>query len=260
MCQISPRGSHESNGDAERTLQQVRRMARVYLAHVRQKTGSVFPSRSPWWAWALRHADVDVQQISCSCRYRDKAVFQNAAQSVRSTWCAFAGASHAVSLRLLVGQELSDGRTHCGEQSWCVSRASGLKIDRGLELVGWCRHWHGMDSVANSGDNERETSQFMTMNEPVWNAPPSTTPCACLDPSSETYWRRFERSGAAKTCWRGAREVTSTTGGRELCESTSNGRSNAARPRRRHLLAFRHHPLLLRRSHLQSICLERQPK
>ena len=41
-----------------------------------------------------------------------------------------------------------------------------------------------------------------------------------------------DRSGAART-WRGAREVTSAPGGRELCESTSNERSNAARPRRR---------------------------
>ena len=31
-------------------------MARVYLEHVREKTGSEFPPKSPWWAWALRHA------------------------------------------------------------------------------------------------------------------------------------------------------------------------------------------------------------
>ena len=49
-------GLAQANGAAERTVQQVRRMARVFLAHVREKTGSVFPSSSPWWAWALRHA------------------------------------------------------------------------------------------------------------------------------------------------------------------------------------------------------------
>ena len=33
-CQVSPKGSHKSNGAAERTVQQVRGMARVYLEHV----------------------------------------------------------------------------------------------------------------------------------------------------------------------------------------------------------------------------------
>ena len=28
----------------------------VYLEHVREKTGSEFPPKSPWWAWALRRA------------------------------------------------------------------------------------------------------------------------------------------------------------------------------------------------------------
>ena len=35
-CQTSPKGSYESNGAAERTVQQVRGMARVYLEHVRE--------------------------------------------------------------------------------------------------------------------------------------------------------------------------------------------------------------------------------
>ena len=55
-CLVSPKGSHESNGAAERTAQQVRGMARIHLKHVREKTGSKFPRKSPWWAWALRHA------------------------------------------------------------------------------------------------------------------------------------------------------------------------------------------------------------
>ena len=53
--QVSPKGSYESNGAAERTEQQVRGMARVYLEHVREKTGSEFLPNS-WWAWSLRHA------------------------------------------------------------------------------------------------------------------------------------------------------------------------------------------------------------
>ena len=34
-------------------MQQVRGVARVYLEHVRETTGSEFPAR---WAWTLRHA------------------------------------------------------------------------------------------------------------------------------------------------------------------------------------------------------------
>ena len=45
-CQVSPKGSHESNGAAERIVQQVRGMARVYLEHVREKTGCEFPPKS----------------------------------------------------------------------------------------------------------------------------------------------------------------------------------------------------------------------
>ena len=55
-CQVSSKGSHKSNGAAERTVQQARGMARVYLEYVREKTGYEFLPRSPWWAWALRHA------------------------------------------------------------------------------------------------------------------------------------------------------------------------------------------------------------
>ena len=56
VCQIPPKGTHESDGAAERTVQQVRGMARVYLERVRELTGSVFPPNSPWLSWALRHA------------------------------------------------------------------------------------------------------------------------------------------------------------------------------------------------------------
>ena len=47
-CQVSPKGSHESNGAAERTVQQGKGMARVCSEHVREKTGSEFPPKSPW--------------------------------------------------------------------------------------------------------------------------------------------------------------------------------------------------------------------
>ena len=50
VCQVSPKGSHnKSNGAAERTVQQVRGMARVYLEHAREKTGNEFPPKTPWW-------------------------------------------------------------------------------------------------------------------------------------------------------------------------------------------------------------------
>ena len=79
-CQTSPKGSHESNGTAERTVQQVRGMARVYLEHVREKTGSEFPPKSPWWAWALRHAGVGLQQISCESGHARNTIRQDQAQ------------------------------------------------------------------------------------------------------------------------------------------------------------------------------------
>ena len=53
---VSPKGSHDSNGAAERTVQQVRGMARVYLENMCEKTGSEIVPKCPWWAWALRHA------------------------------------------------------------------------------------------------------------------------------------------------------------------------------------------------------------
>ena len=53
-CQVSPKGLREPM--EIRTVQQVRGMARAYLEHVREKTGSEFPPNSPWWACSLRHA------------------------------------------------------------------------------------------------------------------------------------------------------------------------------------------------------------
>eukprot|EP00975_Prorocentrum_lima_P033290 6986154-Prorocentrum_lima.AAC.1 len=52
VLQASPRGSHESNGAAERTVQQVRGMARVFLEYIKDRTSEEFP----WWTWALRRA------------------------------------------------------------------------------------------------------------------------------------------------------------------------------------------------------------
>ena len=54
--QVSPVGSHQSNGAAEKAVQQLRGMARVYLEHIKDKTGVLFGATSNWWAWALRHA------------------------------------------------------------------------------------------------------------------------------------------------------------------------------------------------------------
>ena len=148
VCQISPRGSHESNGAAERTVQQVRRMARVFVEHVREKTESVFPPSSPWWAWTLRHAAWTYNRFHVPADTRTTPYSKNAAPSVRSTcvtaWRTYFGQKarrasaeepDAVCIRLLVGQGLSHGRTHCGDQSGCVSHSSGSKSDRGQELV-----------------------------------------------------------------------------------------------------------------------------
>jgi hypothetical protein len=54
---VSPVGSHESNGGAERAVQTVRGLARVYLDALQAKTGCTeMPASSPWWSWAIRHA------------------------------------------------------------------------------------------------------------------------------------------------------------------------------------------------------------
>ena len=101
----------------------------------------------------------------------------------------------------------------------------------------------------------------MTTNEPVWNAPLSTTPRAHGDPPSETCWRRFERQ--IRSCENLAR----CAGGHLRARRTRALRINLERTiqrrqtqeaHRRHWLAFRHHPLLLRHPHLQSMCLERK--
>jgi hypothetical protein len=54
---VSPVGSHASNGGAERAVQMVRGLARVYLDSLRAKAGAkTLDARSPWWTWATRHA------------------------------------------------------------------------------------------------------------------------------------------------------------------------------------------------------------
>ena len=55
-CQASPVGSHQSNGRAEKAIQTLRGLSRVYLEHVKERTGITFDNTSGWWAWALRHA------------------------------------------------------------------------------------------------------------------------------------------------------------------------------------------------------------
>ena len=115
-CQTSPKGSHESNGAAERTVQQVRGMARVYLEHVREKTGSEFPPKSPWWAWALRHAAWVYNRFHVRADTRVTPYAKDQAQNIRSTcvtiwrvgfgettWSTFAEKPDTVCVWLLVG-------------------------------------------------------------------------------------------------------------------------------------------------------------
>ena len=130
-CQISTTGSHESNGAAERTVQQVREMARVYLAHVREKTGSVFPSSSPWWAWALRHA------ASTYNRFHVRAdTWTTPYSKTRLKVYAFAEESDAVVDGCWLGTSSHTEEHIVVEHSWCISHTSGSKIDIGQELVG----------------------------------------------------------------------------------------------------------------------------
>ena len=53
----SPAGSHQSNGTAERTVQTLRKMARIYIRHLELNVpGLIVGVDSPWWGWAVRHA------------------------------------------------------------------------------------------------------------------------------------------------------------------------------------------------------------
>ena len=54
--QASPRGDHQANGGAERTVQTLRGIARVLLSQIKTKTGEHIGPSSQWWPWAVRHA------------------------------------------------------------------------------------------------------------------------------------------------------------------------------------------------------------
>ena len=100
-CRVSPKGSHESNGAEERTVQQVRDMARVYLEHVREKTGSEFPQKSPWWAWhCVPRSD---SEHTLNLRYRLESWFRqdgldHICRKVRHSLCAVAGWAETLTL------------------------------------------------------------------------------------------------------------------------------------------------------------------
>jgi hypothetical protein len=55
-CRASRVGSHESNGGAERAVQTLRGLARVYPGSTQSKTGCASRGISPWCSWALRRA------------------------------------------------------------------------------------------------------------------------------------------------------------------------------------------------------------
>ena len=120
-CHASPKGSHESNGAAERTVQQVRGMARVYLEHVREKTGCEFPPKSPWWAWRDAawvynrfHVRADTR-VTPYAKIRLKTYTQPVIPVEELVWTRRPGAH--LQVWLLVGQRLSHRRTHCWKQS-----------------------------------------------------------------------------------------------------------------------------------------------
>ena len=123
-------------------------MARVYLEHVREKTGSEFPPKSPWWAWALRHAAWDYNRFHVRADTRvtpySKIRLKTYAQTQLVYGCWLVRDSHR--------------RTHCWKQSWGFPHANGQETDRGQELVdrGCCRH--GVDAVEDRGDDARQTT------------------------------------------------------------------------------------------------------
>ena len=54
--QHSPVESHGSNGAAERSIQTIRGLAKVFLSVLGDRSGAPLSNRSPWWSWAIRHA------------------------------------------------------------------------------------------------------------------------------------------------------------------------------------------------------------
>ena len=191
-CLVSPKGSHESNGAAERTVQQVRGMARG-LSGTRA-----------WENWVWISSEISVvgmdtasrymglQQVSCESWHARNTIFQDQAQNIRPTcvtvwrvgfgktaWSTFAEEPDTVCVRLLVGQGLSHRRTHCWKQSWCFPACERSGDGR-------CRH--GVDAVEDRGDDARQTTKGCRWreNEPVWERAIASSAQRILRTTTET--------------------------------------------------------------------------
>ena len=171
-CEASPKGSHESNGAAERTVQQVRGMARVYLEHVREKTGSEFPPKSPWWACALRHAAWVYNRFHVRADTRvapyAKIRLKTYAQPVLlfgELVLARRPGSHLQKSQTQfvygcwLGRDSHTDEHIVGSKSWGFPHANGQETDRGQELVDRGCGRYGVDAVEDRGDDARQTTR-----------------------------------------------------------------------------------------------------
>ena len=171
-CQVSLKGSHESNGAAERTVQQVRGVARVYLEHVRKKTGSEFPPKSPWWAWALRRAAWIYSQfheradtrVTPYSKIRLKTYAEPVLPFGELVLARRPGAhlqkSHTQFVHgCWLGRTRTLTNTSLGAKLGFFPHANGQETDRGKELVGRGCGRHGMDAVEDRGNDQKQATK-----------------------------------------------------------------------------------------------------
>ena len=211
-CPVSPKGSHESNGAAERTAQQVRGMARIYLEHVREKSGSDFPRKSPWWAWALRPAALIYNKFHVRSDTRTKPHSKIRLKTYAQTVLPFG----VLILARRPGAQVQKSQTQfvygcwLGRDSHTDEHIVGSKVGlfrtrtvRSLaEDKSWSAEavtdmeWTPWKTAATTRGRPPKAAVEET-NEPIWNAPLS--------------WEPQTRSDAPKAISETVLEATSTS-------------------------------------------------
>ena len=146
VCPISPRGSHESNGAADRTVQQVRGMARVYLEHERENLDLCFLRTHPCRR-ALRHGAWTYNRLLVRANTRTTPYSQIRLKTYAQPLLSFG----ELALARRPGAHLQNSQTQfvcgcwlggtrsltnsCWWKTLCVSCANVSKVDRGQVLV-----------------------------------------------------------------------------------------------------------------------------
>ena len=156
----------------ERSGRQVRGMARVYLEHVREKTGSGFPPKSPWWAWALRHAawihNRFHERADTRVTPRSKIRLKTYAQPVppfgelvlaRRPGAQLQKCQTQFVYGCSLGRDTHTDEHIVGSTAGVFPHANGQETDRGQELVGRSCCTHGMDAVEDRVYDERQATK-----------------------------------------------------------------------------------------------------